>query len=252
MKRRLFLVFAGLIACAAVDAARAQAPVPLDPAKLRLASANAVGDRRVRESCGLRQRGRRRHAHRLAHQADDRDRHARRGPAARRAGRDRHRRFRLPQGHALAAADGRGAAAAGNAAARADGFGEPRGGQPCAQLPRGHRRVRGRHEREGADARHDADALRRRDGPVGAERFDGERSREARRGRGAVRGNPRIQHDAEPLRRSPAHRADPRVQQHEPAGRRTPTGTSSCRRPATSAKPENAWSCSRRSRASRS
>jgi D-alanyl-D-alanine endopeptidase (penicillin-binding protein 7) len=42
MKRRLFIVFAGLIACAAVGAVRAQAPVPLDPAKLRLASANAV------------------------------------------------------------------------------------------------------------------------------------------------------------------------------------------------------------------
>jgi D-alanyl-D-alanine endopeptidase (penicillin-binding protein 7) len=42
MKRRLFIVFAGLIACAAVGAVRAQAPVALDPAKLRLASVNAV------------------------------------------------------------------------------------------------------------------------------------------------------------------------------------------------------------------
>ena len=42
MNRRFILVFAGLIACLAANAAAAQAPVVLDPAKLQLASINAV------------------------------------------------------------------------------------------------------------------------------------------------------------------------------------------------------------------
>ncbi len=42
MKRGLTLVFSGLIAFAAAGAACAQGPVLLDPAKLRLASANAL------------------------------------------------------------------------------------------------------------------------------------------------------------------------------------------------------------------
>ena len=91
-------------------------------------------------------------------------------------------------------------------------------------LSRRHAGVRRGDERQGRDARHDAHAIRRSDGPLAAERLDGERSRAARRGRGGISADPRLQHHRQPLRRSAADGTDPRLQQHQQPRQEQPVG----------------------------
>ena len=253
MNRRLTIVFLALIASlTAAASGGAQTALVLDPAKLRLASLNAVivdasanrpvyakGADDVTPIASLTKlmtamvtldAG-------LSHGRDDRDRHG---------------RPRLSQGHDIAAAHGHGAPAARNAAPRADVLRKSRGIEPRANLSGRHAGVRRRDERQGGPARDDAHAIRRSDGPLRAERVDGERPRRAGGRGGGVSADPRVQHDGKPLSSRCSRRGRCWASTTRTTSSRTRSGTSSCRRPGISARPASASSCWRRSRRSRS
>ena len=101
--------------------------------------------------------------------------------------------------------------------------------------------VRARHEREGQVARHDARPKFVDPAGLSSENIASPRDLAQARGR---RRRP-IRSIRELLdgsrARGEGRAADARVPQHEHPRRRIPTGTSSCRRPATSPRPASAW-----------
>ena len=194
MIRSLPIVFCCIRGFAAGRRRRARS---LDPAKLRLASANVLVLDAQDGKADLRQGGRRGDAHRVADQAHDGHGRAGRQPAARR---DAVRSTWTTSITSRAATRACGWAPtltrARDAAARAHVVGEPRRVGAGAPLPRRHARIRRRDERQGGRARHDAHALRGLDRTVAAQRVDGQRSREARARRRRLPRDPRLLDDA--------------------------------------------------------
>ena len=241
MNRSLIFVFAALLSASPAARGRRSRSTP---AKLRLASANVVVLDAAAAALRLRKGGGRSDAHRVADQAHDRDGRARRQAAARTSCSTIDMDdFDLPQGQpARACAWASTLSRARDAAAGADGVGESRGVGARAALSGRHAGVRRGDERQGARARHDA-ARTTRTRPACRRSNVSTANDLAKlvRGRGRVSADPRILDHARALRRSAADRPDARLQQLQRAGEERPRGTSSCRRPATSAKPAGAW-----------
>ena len=160
-------------------------------------------------------------------------------PAARRADHDHRRRHRHREGQPLAAQGRHPTAPRGDAPPGADVVGEPRRARARPNLSGRPRRVRRGDERQGARARNERHPLRRADGAVEPEPVERARSGDAGQGGARVADHPR----ALDLARVPGRGRQPsRSSSATPtAWSRTRSGTSACRRPATSPKPAAAW-----------
>ena len=234
MKRRLPSVFAGLLATFAAAAALAQGPVALDPAKLKLASANALvldaTDNRavyskfaddVTPIASLTKlmtaivtlEGGQSLDEPIAIDMDDFD-YVKGTRSRLRMGIELTRREMLRL--ALMSSENRAASSL------------------ARSYPGGTPAFVAAMNAKAEVARDDAHPLCRSDRPLARERVDGAGPRPRRRCRGPVPADPRVQHDRQPLRRGRPERPPARASTTRTTSSRTASGTSSSRRRATS------------------